>query len=270
MARWPVQVTYAFEQLGYEDYAPRIQKFTETWGDLSLETFTRVLQDGQGEDRVIAIFAVGSQGSAGVREHLLPFLESVQPMERWASALCLGAMKEDRARTHLLHIITEFLPSEGKPAYQGERLWLFNNWRYQAILLLTAWSQPEVVTTLLHALPTFRKLEQMLENNPLLKREWRNYQEYVMYTLGWLGRFDVLTELVEQFGIAQPTLSSWRVYLALGSLHVHQVFPRIFSRSIPKQSPLREQVKAVLGERFDLSPEEQDHCLAYYQAQQLW
>lgn len=270
MTRWPVHVTYAFEQLGYEDYAPRMKTFADIWGDLSLETFTRVLQDGQGEDRVIAIFVVGSQGSAGVREHLLPFLESDQPMERWASALCLGAMKEERVLAHLLYMITEFLPSERKPTSQGERLWLFNNWRHEAILLLTAWSRPEVVTTLLHAVRTFWQLEHMPETNRLLKRDWRHYQEYVMYTLGWLGRFDVLTELVQQFGIVQPTLSSWRVYLALGSLHAHQVFPDLFYQTIPKQSTLREQVKAVIGERFDLSPQEQEHCLAYYQAQRLW
>ena len=230
MTQFPVHVIYAFEQMGYEDYAPRIQRFIDKWGDLSLETFARVLQDGQGEDRVIAIFVVGSQGSADVHERLLPFLESDQSMELWASVLCPGTMKEDQALAHLLHMITEFLPPERKPTYQGEHLWLFNNWRHQAILLLTAWVRPEVVTTLLRSVRIFRQLEQMPGNNDISRRYWRACQERVMYTLGRLGRFDVLIELVKQFGIAQPTLSSWRVYLALGSLHTHQVFPHFFLR----------------------------------------
>ncbi len=212
MDQYPPYATYAFGQVGYEDYAAPIEAFARRWGGLELEAFTRALQEGEDEDKVLAIFALGYEPAAWTREYLLPCLQSKQPMERWASALGLGKMGEQQALPVLLHMLTEFFPPTERPAYEGDGLWLYNGWRVQVIRLLREWTQPEVMPALLDALQAYWRLEQAIpEKVVIARRYWRRCQESVMYTLGWLGRFDVLPAMVRALDIVQPTLSSWRV-----------------------------------------------------------
>ena len=268
MDQYPPYATYAFGQLGYEDDASPIEAFARRWGGLELEAFIRALHEGEDEDKVLAIWALGYEPAAWVREYLLPFLRSTEPMERWASAFGLEKMGEPQALPVLLRMLTEFFPSKEAPGSQGGALWFFNGWRVQVIFLLKQWTQPEVVPALLDALQAYWRLAQTIpEESQIARRYWRRCQESIMYTLGWLGRFDVLPEVVTTLDIVQPTLSSWRVSLALGSLHAHEVLSDL---SILEKSDMREQVMAALQERFGLSPKQQAHCLTYYEVQQLW
>ena len=141
MSHWPDSVSYAFEQLGYEDYEEPLALFVKRWGGLDVETFARVLKEGQGDDSVLAIFALGSTGKPWACELLLPFLQSAQPMERWASAVCLGKMREEQALPVLLRTLTEFFPPKEWPSFQGDGLWLYNGWRLQIILILAEWAR---------------------------------------------------------------------------------------------------------------------------------
>ncbi len=269
MDQYPRYARYAFGQFGYEEYTSPIEAFARRWGGIDLEAFIRALQEGEGRDKVLAIWVVGYEPAAWARDYLLPFLRSPQPMERWAGALGLAKMGEPQALPILLRLLTEFFPPEEWPAFEADDLWLYNGWRVQAIGLLKEWTQPEVVPALLDALPAYWRLEQAIaEESQSARRYWRMCQWRVMHTLGWLGRFDVLPGMVRALDIVQPTLSSWRVYLVLGSLHVAS--PDLFARSIFNEADVREQVMAALQERFDLSPKEQAHCLTYFQVQRSW
>lgn len=272
MDRYPRYATYAFGHFGYEDYTSPIEAFTRRWGGIDLEAFIRALHEGEDKDKVLAIWALGYEPAAWTREYLLPFLRSPQPMERWASALGLGKMGEPQALPVLLRMLTEFFPPKEAPASEADGLWLYNGWRVQVISLLKEWTQPEVVPALLDALPAYWRLEQAIAEEMVTgRRYWRMCQGCVMHTLGWLGRFDVLPAMVRALDIVQPTLSSWRVYLVLGSLHVPS--PDLFARSVFSlfnEAGVREQVMAALQERFGLSPKEQVHCLTYFRVQRRW
>lgn len=268
MDHYPPHAIYAFEQVDYEDDASPIEAFARRWGGLELDTFVRALQEGKESDKVLAIWALGYEPAAWAREYLLPFLQSTEPMERWASALGLGKMGEPVALPVLLRMLTECFPPKEAPSSEADGLWFYNGWRRQVILLLKEWTRPEVVPALLDALQAYWRLAQTIpEESQIARRYWRGCQESIMYTLGWLGRFDVLPRLVTALDIVQPTLSSWRVSLALGSLRAHEALADL---SIPKKSEMREQVMAVLQEQFGLSPKQQAHCLTYYELQQLW
>ena len=271
MTQWPDKLIQVFERLGYEHYGPRIQTFVQRWGGWDQETCLRILREGEGEDKLISLFLLGEEPSKQVRSWLLPFLQSPQPKERWVCALVLGQMQAEEALPVLLSMLTEFFPPPEHPTFLGEDLWFYNMWRRRALLLLTAWPLPEVDSRLLQALYAYHELEQAIpEDHMIGRREWRKSQALVMYTLGWHERFDLLDEVVKALAIVQPTLSSWRVYLALGSLHAHRIHPRITSLSLSKLPDLREQVKEVLQERFGLTEEDQERCLDYYQVQLFW
>lgn len=271
MTQWPDNIIHVFKRLGYEHYGPRIQAFVQRWGGWDQETCVHILHEGEGEDKLIALSLLGQEPSKEVRARLLPFLQSPHPKERWISALVLGQVQAEEALPVLLEMLTEFFPPSERPTFMGDNLWLYNLWRHSALLLLTAWSLPEVDNCLLQALYAYHALEQMIPEGHIIgRREWRKSQALVIYTLGWHGRFELLDEVVKVLAIVQPTLSSWRVYMALGSLHAHRIYPRITSLSFSKVPGLRDQVKEVLQERFGLTEEEQERCLDYYQVQLFW
>jgi hypothetical protein len=52
MAKWPEHVVYAFEQAGYHNppyLELAIEGFASRWNGLDVETFIRVLKEGQGK-----------------------------------------------------------------------------------------------------------------------------------------------------------------------------------------------------------------------------
>src|SRR5258706_6537776 len=118
MDRSPRYARYAFGQFGYEEYTSPIEAFARRWGGLELEAFIRALHEGEDEDKVLAIWALGYEPAAWVREYLLPFLRSTKPMERWASALGLEKMGEPQALPVLLRMLTEFFPPKETPGSQ--------------------------------------------------------------------------------------------------------------------------------------------------------
>src|SRR5260370_6860655 len=88
-------VDLAFECLhgeGADD--ENVEAFASRWGGVDLEHFQQALESGEGEDQVLAIFALGLTGMAEVADLLAPFLLRGPRMQPWASALCLRIMKD--------------------------------------------------------------------------------------------------------------------------------------------------------------------------------
>ena len=113
---WPDSVDRAFRLFYYGgQYEKHVEAFVQRWRELSVPTLRHVLTGGTPEEKVLALLALGYSGTPQATAILIPYLESPIPMERWASALCLGELKDEHALPVLIHILDEFLPTEHHP-----------------------------------------------------------------------------------------------------------------------------------------------------------
>lgn len=92
-----------------EEWEGRMRAFQQYWGSFDLDTFKRVLQEGNEADRLVALFAPGYLAYEETRELLAPFLSSPVGKERWASAIVLGERKDERGFAVLGELLVENL-----------------------------------------------------------------------------------------------------------------------------------------------------------------
>lgn len=269
----PAYLISALEWIGYEDptservYTVCIEPFKKRWGGLDLPTFARVLKEGQAEDRLLTIFVIGYEDSPRARSLLLPLLKSVHPLEKWAAALCLGQMKEERALPYLEHILTEFLP-EIQYDPKGYIELSYEEWRPMAVRILGEWGEPKLASMLVKGLKALWQQEQRPEEQlsqdirKLMRRKWKFCQKETAYALGRLGAF----EMIKKLDIPEPRLSLLMIYGALGFLHVRTYYPDIYTNfsGCWNDPALKEQVATVLRQQFECSEEEQKRCIALY------
>jgi len=133
MFKKSARVLYALEmaQLQYPYSEDFLEKFAQRWGELDLEAFERALQEGEGYERVFSIFALGYTNAPEIREQLVPFLHRSEAEERWASALSLGRMHEERALPVLVQMLTEFLAVYEQFDREQGSAWSRRGWRYE-------------------------------------------------------------------------------------------------------------------------------------------
>jgi HEAT repeats len=257
---WPDHVDYALNELGYEYPYDEVavKAFLDRWGALDLETFSQVLTQTNHEDRLLAIFAIGYKDTPWARNLLMPFLESSSPLERWAAALCLGRMKEERTLPILCTMLTEYLPPHEQYNAQGDFVWYYDYWRSTVVKLLGEWERPELVIPLYEALNELWRQEQT--GTEFSKKDWYVCQDLLAHALGRLARFD----LVKGLDASEARLSLWKVYMALGYLQAHQDYPDVFAfyREVAwNKPPLKAQVAEVLQQHLGLSSQDQEVCL---------
>ena len=223
MPEWPAYVTYAFSAprvISTEEWIQEdIEAFQERWGGVDLVTFAHVLHHGKGDDQVVAAFAVGYTRSAWARDLLLPFLQSDDPGVRWAAALSLGEMKDERARPVLIQMLLEFLPPPYTPLGEVGPDW-FEIEHLQVAHLLGRWGDHALIPTLRETLMRVWQAERdaPADINHASIDHGRLYQDELAYALGQLGAFDVLTGLM----VPTPRKRVWMVNLALGYLNVQE------------------------------------------------
>lgn len=249
------------------DEEEHVEKFHERWGGFDDETFVRVLdQKGKSQERVFALFALGHLATPGVASLLSPFLESSERMERWASAIALGRLKEERVLPSLQKMLLEGIGDHEEDGMEKEQaqslahLYGWYNFRRSTVAeVLGALGNAQAVPALRHALGACWKLEQ--QPGPFREGRWgyysdywHDFQDHLAYALGQLGAFGALLHL----GLPESRLRIALTYLILGHLRV--TAPEIF---LPDLVPgLRnfldeKAVMLVLAERFGLSEEEQ-------------
>ncbi len=78
---------------------------------------------------------------------LLPFLQSNDPGVRWAAALSLGEMKDERARPVLIRMLGEFLPPPFTPLGEVGPDW-FEVRHMHVAHLLGRWGAPALISVL--------------------------------------------------------------------------------------------------------------------------
>lgn len=84
-----------------------VETFLQHWGGFDANAFTQALQQGQETDRVFALFALSLFAPPGVEAFFVPFLRSPVRKERWASAIALGRMRDERAFAVLQEVLVE-------------------------------------------------------------------------------------------------------------------------------------------------------------------
>jgi hypothetical protein len=252
-----------------------VDEFVDRWGKLIQETFLRVLREGEGEDTLFAIFALGYLGATPAREHLLPFLESAQATERWASALSLGTLREERALPVLTTLLTENVLAQQQMLDWEQRItwqqtgWRYDAWLYDVIRILGAWGDPDLAPSLRHALEEIRRLVEREPPHDARKGIvwfynaenllWKGLEDDLVFALGQLGAYGALSGL--QCSPAQ--LQLWMVHLVMGFLHQRYPLAQIVKwREHPE---LRAEVATRLGQKYGLVEEERERCLAQYE-----
>src|SRR5690349_20411735 len=125
-----------------------LDELTYYWGGVDLGSLLRALTEGDERDRLFALHALGYLGTEEAHRNLLAHLESERPLERWASAIGLGRMREGQVLPELVRMLTEFLPPDqeyrASPYYRG--------WRFCAPRILGAWGKSEAIVGLRGAL----------------------------------------------------------------------------------------------------------------------
>jgi hypothetical protein len=253
---WPDYTEYAFRTFYYGgQYEEQLEAFAQRWGNFDLQTLMHVLKVGTDEEKVLALLALGYSNVPQGRATLLPYLQSAKPMERWASALCLGEMREEQAFPILVQTLNEFLPPQMHPLEREGGL--YNFWRIKAVSLLAAWGRNKVVPVLRQALVKGWEFEQVEQNKR--KQIWHPYQDELVYALGQLGAFGVLSDI----SFPSAPLHLWIVTLACGSLQARTHYGDVLTQ-IQINQTLKDAVAQVLEQRFGLSTKEQVEYIDQY------
>lgn len=250
--RWPDFVQHAFRTYYYGgQYEKPLEAFEQRWGGFDAQTLLHALIVGSSEEKVLALLTIGYSDMPQKREMLLPYLQSAEPMERWASALCLGEMQEEKALSVLVHMLDEFLPPQSHPLERDGGLYHF--WRSKAVALLGESGRSDLAPVLRQMLIKVWTIEQAEQGKR--KQVWHGYQDELVYALGRLGTFGALTGL----DIPKARIRLWMITLVCGTLQARVRYGDILTQ-IQIQQELKDEVALVLQQRFGLSAKEQ---LAY-------
>ncbi len=92
---WPEYVYQAFAILYYGGFNEQdVEAFAARWGKLDLRTFERILQEGSGDDKVIAISALGYAHDPQALTLLAPLLNDY--CAYGAMGQCYGLRRDAR------------------------------------------------------------------------------------------------------------------------------------------------------------------------------
>lgn len=260
--RWPDYVYRAFRMVYYAGgFQEGIENFARRWGGFDANSLERALRQAEWEEKLIAIFALGSLNPPDVQEMLAPLLQSAVRIERWASAIALGRLHDEQA----LPVLRTILQYEALlPIMEDltDESMCYIGYRDIIVSLLANWGDSGSIPILHAALKAAWGWElQVLANPPSYAKFnlvpfWQTYQYTLAYALGQLGVYGGLTDI--------PFSDSRRrilmIYMALGHLGVEQkdIFTKMGHES------LKKDVAKALERLFGLSEAEQHVCLKYF------
>ena len=194
------------------------ETFAGRWGGLDEDAFQRAFSNGQGDDKCVAIFALGANATPEMIIHLHFLLSSSETprLERWASALCLGRMKEQQAYPLIETLLLDGLSlDEQRRADQPSEedlhheLWVCAMKRHELVMFLRDWTSPTLSQTLRWG------IKKILEIDTALRRPVESYDAF-SYVLGVHGAFGALVGLDLPPAHAKTAM----IYMALGFLRV--------------------------------------------------
>jgi len=252
----PDYVDRAFRSVYYGgDYEREMDSFAKRWQALSFEAFTQALERGTPEEKAVALFALSYSDNPNAQGILSTALESVEPLEQWASALCLGERKDERALPVLLSCLQALLPPRLHPLEREGGLYHF--WRMKVAALLGEWGRKDSIPALRQALETTWKLEQA--DTIDRKHVWHDYQDELVYALGRLEAFGALVG----FTLPLQRLQFWMVLFVCGVLQAKSRYGDLLTQ-VQIDRTLRSEIADVLEQRFGVPPEKQTAYIDSY------
>ena len=236
----------------------KCEAFASRWGGIGEDHFWQALERGQGEDKLLSIFALGYTAMPQAREAMLLLLDSPIQQERWASALCLGAMQDERAWPYLQVMLLERLSLDPNswPRTQQEHWeehW-FDDKRLGVAPLLEICEESTLIPLMRQAFILMGEVRQAGHSHLF----GYDFQDTLMYALGQRGAFGVLTGL----DLPAPHRKTAMVYLALGQLQTNK--RSNLEGDLISDEDLQQQVASVLAHRFGLAEDEQQDCVTNY------
>lgn len=263
MPRYPRHVAQAFIGVSYDDilgdeddlsilYPQRIelaiQDFALRWGGLGDTVFLRVLHEGRGRDRLVAIFAIGQNSACTHATDLLaPFLTSSDQLERCAAACMFALRRDERA----LPVLEEYLLHEPPKDEQGRALPESEVWyksrRSRIARLLATWGPSSLVPILRQACLHLWKVEGQTVGS-IYDQETQDALCYALGRRGALGAFHGIELPAQRRRIAL-------MYLALGYVQADERFEDLHGKILLHEG-LQHGLTMVLMEHFALSEEE--------------
>lgn len=175
---WPPYIDTAWRALSWHKDHHRLEAFRARWGGLTPDALARAVQEGEGEEKLFAIVALGGAKLPQSRTLLLPLLHSAIPEERWASALRLGELGEQEALPALCELLTANLRTALQD-FKTSNYDLADDWRSGAPILLEKLGNPAAIPALRTAL---FHLVQLLEQTTLSEDA---LSEYARQEVSW-------------------------------------------------------------------------------------
>jgi hypothetical protein len=269
MIEWPDYLDRAFSAISIYTGAEEadLEAFASRWGGLDLEIFMQVLKAGQGKDKLIAIFALGFSGVFEAQALVVPLMQSHQRMERWASALVLGTMKDERALPFLQEMLLEGWPDQSVPTDLGsneDTAW-YENWRPAVASCLGASGNPYLAPLLRQALQASWNYEQQVAPSQpswhIFRQFWHYFQDALASGLGQLEAFGALIHL--DLPVARLRISL--IHLVLGHLQASTRYrPSELIAQMMSNKELKQEVVTVLEQRFGFSAAEGAEMIAQF------
>lgn len=287
MVEYSPHIRVALAEMG-EMSETNLEAFRTSWGSFEIPGLRRALHAGSDYDRLFAIWALGATRSEEARAELLPLLESTQPLERWASALALGELREQRSLPVLWRMLTELLPPNtdehavtiSDVEYRASEF--YHAWRPTIPLVLGEWGRPESVSPLRTGLQAALRVELSLHPADESYRSdvyyWSLYEDALVYALGRLGGFGALagiegaeTPSTRYPGISGDTgslpqqahLEQWCVDMVMGALHGR--YPLEGDWTFARTPGLLQEVTRMLAHIFGIRSEEAAPALRRYE-----
>lgn len=271
IGRYPQQVAKAFISVSYDDSDPTsegwqwrpfhllveeaIESFAKRWGDLDDTTFLRVLEQGEGRDRLAAIFAIGHSSLPQAADLLVPFLHSTDQLERCAAACCLALKRDKRA----LPVLEEYLLCDPPTNEQGQSVPEADIWydTYQSRIArqLATWGPASMTPILRKAFLKWWDKRERYGEDP---SEYPIH-DALLYALGRRGALSALHGIALPAGRRRLAM----MFLSLGYLRADEHFPDMHAAMhiYSGNQALRQDVASVLVEHFALSEEESQKTL---------
>lgn len=259
MKPYPEYFDRAYSMVHFLCSEQEIDAFVARWGELGGETFVRVLKEGDEEERLIAIFALGFFDEPWIPEYLLPQLHSPLVLERWASAIVFGRKKHEVALPLLATMLTEFLPfSEERVTLRPFEWNLCDFWHCTSIVsILVEWNEPSLAPVFRTALLKFwNTLDTVSQDFKASERPWCDCQDVLAYGLGRLRAVGALT------GLDLPEYAIRIAFLQMGLGYIDTKFIYVYDGDRPFFNPdyvdpqLKVQLETVLEQQFGLTSEE--------------